>query len=56
MPELRKLLKLTQHAYAVSLPRKYREQLKLESGDYVEVYLFDSKTIAVRKHGKVAKQ
>jgi antitoxin component of MazEF toxin-antitoxin module len=56
MPELRKLLKLTQHAFAVSLPRKYREQLKLETGDYVEVFLSDVKTIAIRKHGKVAKQ
>jgi len=50
MAVLRKLLRLTKHAYAVTLPRPLREVLKLVSGDYVEVSLYDQKTIAVRKH------
>lgn len=50
MIEIRKLLKLAKNAYAVTLPRKYREALKLGFQDYVEISLLDDKTIAVRKH------
>ena len=50
MVEIRKLLKLAKFAYAVVLPRKYREALKLGFQDYVEVSLHDARTIAIRKH------
>jgi len=55
MAEIRKLLRLSKSAFAVTLPKKYRERLGLKFKDYVEVSLFDSKTIAVRRHQKPKK-
>ena len=50
MPEIRKLLRLTKNAYAVTIPAIYRKTLKLGFGNYVAIWLLDSKTILVRKH------
>lgn len=50
MSELRKLLRLTKNAYAVTIPAKYREALRLGPGNYLEVSLFDKETLLVRKH------
>lgn len=49
MSEIRKLLRLTPNAYAVTLPNKYREALKLGFRDHVVISLLDAKTIAIRK-------
>lgn len=50
MAEIRKLIRLSKSAFAITLPAKYRETLKLGFRDYVEVSLHDEKTIAIRKH------
>lgn len=50
MPELRKLLRLTKSAFAVTLPVRYRKRLRLKDGDYVEVSLHTKDTIAIRRH------
>ena len=50
MAELRKLLRLSKNAYAITIPAKYRRTLKLGFKDIVEVSLRDSKTLVVRKH------
>ena len=55
MSELRKLLKLTNSTYAVTLPNKYLEVLELKTGDFVDVSLFNKKTIAVRKQTRLEK-
>ena len=50
MPEIRKLLRLSKSAFAVTLPAKYRRSLDLGFGNYVVISQLDEKTIAVRKH------
>lgn len=51
MTEIRKLLRLTKTTFAVSLPDKYRKTLKLGTGNYVQISLYDDKTILIRKEG-----
>ena len=55
MPEIRKLLRLTPSVFAVSIPARYKKTLNLLPGDYVEISLFDSRTLAVRRHLKPEK-
>ena len=50
MPEIRKLLRLTKNAYAVTIPAKYRKTLKFGFGDYVSIHLLDRETLAIKRH------
>lgn len=50
MPEIRKLLRLSKSAFAMTIPTKYRKVLKLEEGDYLIVSLWDDNTLKVRRH------
>ena len=50
MTELRKVLRLTKHAYAMTIPTKYREALKLGPGNYLEISLVENGTLIVKKH------
>jgi antitoxin component of MazEF toxin-antitoxin module len=53
MAEIRKLLRLAEHAYAVTIPRKYLEPLKLGQGNYLEISLHDKDTLILRKHPEI---
>jgi AbrB family looped-hinge helix DNA binding protein len=50
MTELRKVLRLTKNAYAVTIPAKYREVLQLGPGNYLEISLVENQTLIVKKH------
>lgn len=50
MTELRKVLRLTKHSYAFTIPAKYNAALKLGSGNYVEISLVENDTLIVKKH------
>ena len=50
MAEIRKLLRLAKNAYAVTIPAQYRKHLKFGPGNYVSIWLLDTKTLAIRKH------
>lgn len=50
MPELRKLLRLSKSGFAFTIPKKYLEALKLKFGDYVEISLWNGKTLKVKRH------
>jgi antitoxin component of MazEF toxin-antitoxin module len=50
MTEIRKVLRLTKHAYAFTIPAKYNAILKLGSGNYVEISLVENETLIVKKH------
>jgi AbrB family looped-hinge helix DNA binding protein len=50
MTELRKVLRLTKHAYAVTIPAKYREAMKLGPGNYLEISLVENQTLIIKKH------
>jgi len=47
--KLRKVLRFN-GVLGLTLPNEYSRVLKLEWGNYVEVYLKDSETLLVRKH------
>jgi bifunctional DNA-binding transcriptional regulator/antitoxin component of YhaV-PrlF toxin-antitoxin module len=49
MTELRKLIRLTESAYAVTIPKKYREALKVGQGNYLEISMYDRETLMLRK-------
>ncbi len=50
MTVLRRLLKLSKHSYAFTIPSIYRKALGLKFGDYVEVSLWDQETLLVKRH------
>jgi AbrB family looped-hinge helix DNA binding protein len=50
MTELRKVLRLTKNAYAVTIPSKYRDVLKLGPGNYLEISLVENETLIIKKH------
>ncbi len=50
MPELRKLLRLSKSAYAMTIPTKYRNALGLKEGDYLIVSLWDKTTLKIKRH------
>lgn len=47
---LRKIL-LFNTILGLTLPKEYTNKLDLERGDYAEVFLRDSKTIVIKRHG-----
>jgi len=47
---LRKVL-IFNTVLGLTLPKEYTNALKLNHGDYVEVFLRDTKTIVIKKHG-----
>ena len=55
MAELRKLIRLAENAYAITIPRKFREYLKIGFGDYLEIAIWDKTSLILKKHGKPAK-
>jgi hypothetical protein len=55
MSELRKLLRLTSNAYAVTIPTKYRKAMQLGPGNYVEMFLVENKTLIIKKHKELEK-
>lgn len=47
---LRKLLSFN-GILGITLPKEFTNALALSRGDYAEVYIRDSKTIVIKKHG-----
>jgi len=47
---LRKVL-IFNTVLGLTLPKEYTNALRLERGQYAEVYLRDSKTIVIKRHG-----
>ena len=55
MTELRKLIRLAESAYAVTIPKKYLEALKLGKGNYLEISMYDKNTLLLRKNPDIKK-
>lgn len=47
--ELRKVIRAGK-SHAVALPKRFRDYMGIAAGDYVELFMADSKTLVIRKH------
>ena len=50
MTEIRKLLRFNKNSYGVTIPNKYRKQLRFNFGDYAEISLDKQYRLIILKH------